>query len=71
MNCCARANVEMGRSRHFARQKTASFFPSDHREVGHRPADWGVMAFRFAAARIPIGTARGSATSAMGIKDGQ
>ena len=70
MNYCATANVETGRSRHFARQKTASFFPSDHREVGHRPADWGVISFRFAA-RIPIEMARGSATSAMGIKDAQ
>jgi hypothetical protein len=33
----------MGHKRHFAPRKKASLFAPEHREVGHRPADWGVV----------------------------
>jgi hypothetical protein len=38
--------AETGQSRRFAPQKSSEpFSVSDHREVGHRPADWGVLSF--------------------------
>ena len=34
--------------------KTGSLFASDHREVGHRPADWSVIQFSHRSGHDPM-----------------